>query len=93
MTSVEVEGLTPFLNYTFSVTTENAVSSQDSDVTGRTTNTIATTEEGGIYIHACQRSFLYIDEWVDKRGRWTVYTAKTAFNISLPTQLKLAYIM
>ena len=48
VTSVEVEGLTPFLNYTFSVTAENAVSSQDSDVTGRTANTIATTEEGGI---------------------------------------------
>ena len=48
VTSVEVEGLTPFLNYTFSVTAENAVSSQDSDVTGRTANIIATTEEGGI---------------------------------------------
>ena len=47
MTSVEVEGLTPFLDYTFSVTAENAVSSQDSHVTGRTASTIATTEEGG----------------------------------------------
>ena len=47
VTSVEVEGLTPFLNYTFFVTAENAVSSQDSDVTARTASTIATTEEGG----------------------------------------------
>ena len=42
-----MEGLTPGALYTFSVTAENAVSSQDSDVTGRTTNIFITTEEGG----------------------------------------------
>ena len=47
-TEGQVEGLTPgVLVYTFSVTAENAVSSQDSDITGRTTNATATTEEGG----------------------------------------------
>ena len=46
-TSVEVEGLIPFLDYTFSVTAENAVSSQDRDVTDRTANINITTEEGG----------------------------------------------
>ena len=58
ITLVEVEGLTPFLNYTFSVTAENAVSSQDSNVTARTASTIATTEEGGIY--TCLPTFIRV---------------------------------
>ena len=35
-------------------------------------------------IHSCTLR----SGWI-KRGLWTVYTAKTDFNISLPTQLKL----
>ena len=46
-TEANVQGLTPGALYTFSVTAENAVSSQDSDITGRSTNATATTEEGG----------------------------------------------
>ena len=46
-TEANVQGLTPGALYTFSVTSENAVSFQDSDITGRTTIAIAITEEGG----------------------------------------------
>ena len=46
-TEANVQGLTPGALYTFSVTAENAVSSQDIDITARTTNTLATTGEGG----------------------------------------------
>ena len=42
-----MEGLTPGAKYTFSVISENAVSSQDSDVTARTANIFIATEEGG----------------------------------------------
>ena len=42
-----VMGLTPGADYTFSVTAENAVSSQDMNITDRTVNISATTEEGG----------------------------------------------
>jgi hypothetical protein len=41
-----VMGLTPGADYTFSVTAENAVSSQDMNITDRTVNISATTEEG-----------------------------------------------
>ena len=53
-TEGQVEGLTPGALYTFSVTAENAVSSQDSDVTGRTTNATAITEDGGKAAHECK---------------------------------------
>ena len=52
-TESNVQGLTSGALYTFSITTENAVSFQDSDVTGRTTNATATTEEGGEAAHEC----------------------------------------
>ena len=42
-----VERLTPGAKYTFSVISENAVSSQDNDVTARTANIFIATEEGG----------------------------------------------
>ena len=42
-----MERLTPGAKYTFSVTAENAVSSQDIDITGRTVNIFIATEEGG----------------------------------------------
>ena len=42
-----VMGLTPGADYTFSVTAENAVSSQDMNITDRTVTISATTEEGG----------------------------------------------
>ena len=43
----EVTGLTPFTDYTFSVTSENAVSSQVTDTSSRTSSVNATTLEGG----------------------------------------------
>ena len=55
-TETVVMGLTPGADYTFSVTAENAVSSQDMSITDRTVNISATTEEGGIYmysVHVC----------------------------------------
>jgi hypothetical protein len=45
-TESTVTGLTPGAHYTFSVTAENAVSSQDSNINARTVNMTATTQEG-----------------------------------------------
>ena len=42
-----VMGLTPGADYTFSVTAENAVSSQDMNINDRTVTISVTTEEGG----------------------------------------------
>ena len=47
-TVTSVTGLTPGVYYTFSVTAENAVSSQDNNINARTVRAIANTEEGGI---------------------------------------------
>ena len=47
VSEIIVMGLTPGADYTFSVTAENAVSSQDMNITDRTVNISATTEEGG----------------------------------------------
>ena len=49
-TETSVTGLTPGVYYTFSVTAENAVSSQDNNINARTVRDTANTEEGGIYI-------------------------------------------
>ena len=46
-TEASLTGLTPGAYYTFSVTAENAVSSQDSNINDRTATATATTEEGG----------------------------------------------
>ena len=46
-TETSVTGLTPDVLYTFSVSAENDVSSQDNDISARTLSTTATTEEGG----------------------------------------------
>jgi len=46
-TMAEVTGLTPFTGYTFSGTSENAVSSQATDTSSRTSTASATTLEGG----------------------------------------------
>ena len=43
----EVTGLTPFTDYIFYVTSENAVSSQATDTSSRTSTASATTLEGG----------------------------------------------
>ena len=56
-------GLTPGAYYTFSVTAENAVSSQDKNTYIRTTNITATMEEGGtLYmmynVHVATRNLL-----------------------------------
>ena len=45
---VSMFGLTPGVYYTFSVTAENAVSSQDLNINARTVRVTATTEEGGM---------------------------------------------
>ena len=47
-TETNVTGLTPGVNYTFSVTAENAVSSQDPNISDRTATVTAMTKEGGI---------------------------------------------
>ena len=46
-TETVVTKLTPGADYTFSVTAENAVSSQDMNIFDRTVNITATTKEGG----------------------------------------------
>ena len=46
-TETNVTGLTPGTYYTFSVTAENAVSPQDTNINDRTTTVTATTLEGG----------------------------------------------
>ena len=46
-TDTTVMGLTPAVYYTFLVTAENNVSSQDTNVDIRSSNVTATTEEGG----------------------------------------------
>ena len=48
-TETNVTGLTPSVLYTFSVTAENDVSSQDNNINVRTVTTTATTEEGGLF--------------------------------------------
>ena len=48
-TETSVTGLTPGVNYTFSVTAENAVSSQDNNINARTVRDTANTEEGGMH--------------------------------------------
>ena len=48
-TQTNVTGLTPSVLYTFSVTAENDVSSQDNNINVRTVTTTATTEEGGLF--------------------------------------------
>ena len=52
-TEIELTDLVPFLNYTFSVTAENAVSHQDTNINARTSNTAAFTLEGGEIITCC----------------------------------------
>ena len=49
-TETVVIGLTPGADYSFSVTAENAVSSQDMNINDRTVNINATTEEGGTIV-------------------------------------------
>ena len=52
-TEIELTDLVPFLNYTFSVTAENAVSHQDTNINNRTSITAAFTLEGGETITCC----------------------------------------
>ena len=47
-TELNVTGLTPFFSYTFSVTAENSVSSQDPNTAVRTVSVSVTTLEGGM---------------------------------------------
>ena len=46
-TEAVVTGLTPGASYIISVTAENAVSSQDSNINDRTVNITVITDEGG----------------------------------------------
>ena len=48
-TETRVTGLTPGVLYTFSVSSENNVSSQDNNINDRSVSITATTEEGGRY--------------------------------------------
>ena len=48
-TETIVTGLTPGVLYTFSVSAENDVSSQDNNTNARSLSTTATTQEGGLY--------------------------------------------
>ena len=64
-TETIVTGLTPGVYYTFSVTSENAVSSQDNNINARTLNVIANTEEGGMHkqLHCIYIPVLSVDLW------------------------------
>ena len=55
-TETSVTGLTPGVYYTFSVTAENAVSSQDNNINARTVRDTANTEEGGITQYITMKS-------------------------------------
>ena len=57
-TELKVTGLTPFFSYTFSVTAENSVSSQDTDTAVRTTSVPITTLEGGTLLYS-ENGFMY----------------------------------
>ena len=46
-TETRVTGLTPWVVYTFSVSSENDVSSQDNNINNRSVSTTNRTEEGG----------------------------------------------
>ena len=48
MTEGVITGLTPFTQYVVFVSSENRVSAQDTDVSGRTVSTNITTLEGGV---------------------------------------------
>ena len=67
-TETSVTGLTPGVYYTFSVTAENAVFSQDNNINARTVRATANTEEGGMrkqlhcinITHTCPRITLLL---------------------------------
>ena len=64
-TETNVTGLTPSVLYTFSVTAENDVSSQDNNINVRTITTTATTEEGGILLKHYPNKSLSIAKTID----------------------------
>ena len=74
---IALTGLIPFLNYTFFVTTENELSHND---TARTSNTSATTLEGGIhmaskiYIHSHSSGYCNNKTCVNHNLLHVVYT-------------------
>ena len=51
-TETRVTGLTPGVLYTFSVSSENDVSSQDNNINDRSATITIRTREGGLYIHS-----------------------------------------
>ena len=57
-TETIVTGLTPGVLYTFSVSAENGVSSQDNNITAGSLSTTATTPEGGLYKPDRWRNYL-----------------------------------
>ena len=67
-TEANVQGLTPGALYTFYVTAENAVSSQDNDITGRTTIATATTEEGGEAARECLCKLMFVVDMLMRDG-------------------------
>ena len=52
-TETIVTGLTPGVLYTFSVSAENDVSSQDNNINARSLSTTGNTQEGGLCILVC----------------------------------------
>ena len=52
-TETRVTGLTPSVLYTFSVSSENDVSSQDNNINDRSASISVITKEGGVYICRC----------------------------------------
>ena len=69
-TETNVTGLTPNVLYTFSVTAENDVSSQDNNINVRTVTTTATTEEGGLF---GSQMFKRLCEGLCASLSWNVY--------------------
>ena len=63
-TELNVTGLTPFVSYTFSVTAENSVSSQDPNTAVRTVSVSVTTLEGGMLSHRVRQEVNIFSLWI-----------------------------
>ena len=68
-----VTGLTPGASYIFSVTAENAVSSQDINTDDRTVNITVTTYQGGEQMHSlqeCSKIHMFIQYLLELQILW-----------------------
>ena len=91
-TETSVTGLTPGVYYTFSVTAENAVSSQDNNSNARTVRATANTEEGGIYISTTMLLYMYICSLGSHKMKGSAHTTYAVPATALQILLMLAYI-